>query len=385
LQAAFSSVIICLLLHAERGRPTMTGSHGNPTRPPIDVQFRVPQLDGVRGIAILLVMLVNTSEKYPVLHLQRFVADGWMGVDLFFALSGFLITGILLDTRESPRYFKNFYARRALRILPLYYLVLILMFVLVPLLRPADARSIFERAAPWWSFPLFLQNFLVARSTNAAGPLGTSWSLAIEEQFYLLWPLIVRCCPVRLLRVIATLLILFSPPLTWYLASQHVFIYSNVFCRQVGLMAGALLALLLRSHDFVPAKWLKPAWSLFLGTLTLTFVSAALGTRWLTFSLVALAASLFIFLALHSEQKWLQAVLRNRLLMYTGTISYGLYLLHKIPADFVQAAHLDRHPALILPFIFLASYALAALSWNLLEKPFLNLKHFFPATESPER
>jgi peptidoglycan/LPS O-acetylase OafA/YrhL len=351
----------------------------------MDARSRVPQLDGVRGIAILLVMLVNTSEKYPVLHLQRFVADGWMGVDLFFALSGFLITRILLDSRQSLDYFKNFYGRRVLRILPLYYVVLIFMFVVVPLLLPGQARSIFERAAPWWSFPLFLQNFLVAQSTLAVGPLGASWSLAIEEQFYLLWPLVVRHSPIKSLRVIATLLILFSPPLTWYLSSQHVYIYSSVFCRQVGLMAGALLAVLLHSGDFAPRKYLKSAWIAFLITLTLTFISEALGTRWLTFSFVALAATLFIFLALHSQQKWLQAVLRNRLLMYTGTISYGLYLLHKIPADFVQAVHLDRYPALILPFIFFASYVLAALSWNLLEKPFLSLKRFFPATASPER
>jgi len=223
----------------------------------------------------------------------------------------------------------------------------------------------------------------VAQSTLAVGPLGASWSLAIEEQFYLVWPLVVRYSPLKSLRFIAMLLILFSPLMTWYLSSQHVYIYSNVFCRQVGLMAGALLAVLMHSSDFAPTKYLKSAWVAFVITLTLTFISEALGTRWLTYSLVALAATSFIFLALHSEQKWLQAVLRNRLLMYTGTISYGLYLLHKIPADFVQAVHLDRHPALILPFIFLASYALAALSWNLLEKPFLNLKRFFPASESP--
>jgi peptidoglycan/LPS O-acetylase OafA/YrhL len=346
-------------------------------------QSRVPQLDAVRGIAILLVMLVNTSEKYPVLHLQRFVTNGWMGVDLFFALSGFLITGILLDTKQSPHYFRNFYARRVLRILPLYYSVLVFMFVVVPLLRPADAHSVFERASPWWSFPLFLQNFLVARSTLAAGPLGTSWSLAIEEQFYLLWPLVVRYSPVNLLRRIATILILLSPPLTFYLSNRQVYTYSNVFCRQVGLMAGALLALLLRSGDFAPAKYLKPAWVLFLVTLTLTFVSEERGTRWLTFSLVALAATSFIFLALHSEQRWLQAILRNRFLIYTGTISYGLYLLHKIPSDLAQSLHFDRHPLLLMPFIFGASYALAALSWNFLEKPCLRQKIFFAPEPAP--
>jgi peptidoglycan/LPS O-acetylase OafA/YrhL len=84
-----------------------------------------------------------------------------------------------------------------------------------------------------------------------------------------------------------------------------------------------------------------------------------------------------VYVSLFSKQKWLQALMTNRLLIYTGTISYGLYLLHKIPFGMVQALHLDRHPYLPLPIIFVTSFALAALSWSLLEKPFLNLKRFF--------
>src|SRR5271165_300667 len=343
------------------------------------MQTRVPQLDGVRGIAILLVMLVNTTEKYPALHLQRAFADGWMGVDLFFVLSGFLITGILLDAKVSQHYFRNFYIRRVLRILPLYYAVLLFMFLLVPLLRPSEAHVVFERSSPWWAYPLFLQNFLVALPTQAVGPLGASWSLAIEEQFYLIWPLVVRYCSIPQLRRIAVVMILIAAPLTFYLGSHHVLIYSNVFCRQVGLMAGALLALLLRSEGLEPAKYVKSAWICFAVTLTLALVSEARGARWLAFTMVALAAGAFIFLALYSEQKWLQAVLRNRFLMYTGTISYGLHLLPKAMDDLTQSLHIDRHPVLILPAIFLGSYAAATVSWNLLEKPFLGLKKRFLA------
>jgi peptidoglycan/LPS O-acetylase OafA/YrhL len=345
------------------------------------MQRRLPQLDGVRGIAILLVMLVNTSDKYPALHLDHLVGNGWVGVDLFFALSGFLITGILLDTKGSPDYFKNFYARRALRILPLYYSILLLMFVVIPLLRPSDAHTIFERSSPWWAYPLFLQNFLLAVSTLAAGPLGTTWSLAIEEQFYLVWPLIVRCCSYTQLRRIATVMILVAIPLTYYLSSQHVLIYSNVFCRQVGLMAGALLALLVRSDKFEPSRYLRTAWIVFAVMFFSAFVSELLNTRWLTFTVVALAASSFIFLALYSEQKWLQTALRNPILGYTGLISYGLYLTHKIPVDMAQTLHLDRHPVYILPIMFAGSYALATASWFLLEQPFLRMKRFF----APER
>jgi peptidoglycan/LPS O-acetylase OafA/YrhL len=347
------------------------------------MERRIPQLDAVRGIAILLVMLVNTSDKYPELHLQWLVGKGWMGVDLFFALSGFLITGILLDTKKLPDYFKNFYVRRALRILPLYYAILLSMFVVIPVLRPSEARSIFERSSPWWAYPVFLQNFLLAVPTNAAGPLGTTWSLAIEEQFYLVWPLIVRYCSGTRLHRIATAMILIAVPLTYYLSSRHFLIYSNVFCRQVGLMAGALLALLIRSDRFEPSRYLRTAWIVFAFALSGTFASEYVGTRWLTFTLVALAAASFIYLALYSGLAWLQILLRSRFLRYTGTISYGLYLTHKIPVDTAQILHLDRHPIYILPMMFAGSYVLATTSWFLLEQPFLRLKRFFSAKSRP--
>src|SRR5277367_3766392 len=243
------------------------------------MEKRLPQLDAVRGVAILLVMLVNTSDKYPQFHLQHFFGNGWMGVDLFFVLSGFLITGILLDSKEFPHYFKNFYARRALRILPLYYSILIFMFVIVPLLRPSEAHEIFTRASPWWSYPIFLQNFGVALPTMATGPLGTSWSLAIEEQFYLLWPLVVFIFSPRQLRRIAAVMIILSAPLAFYLSSHGFLIYSNVFCRQVGLMAGALLVLLLRSETFQPEKFLTTAWISFVVTLAVALLSAHRGAR----------------------------------------------------------------------------------------------------------
>src|SRR6186997_902177 len=108
------------------------------------MQDRLPQLDGLRGVAILLVIFHNESSHFPTLHLAGIFRNGWMGVDLFFVLSGFLITGILLDTKQSEGYLKNFYARRSLRIWPLYYLMLVFMFVIVPLLRPDVGREIFQ-------------------------------------------------------------------------------------------------------------------------------------------------------------------------------------------------------------------------------------------------
>src|SRR5437899_7391904 len=131
------------------------------SRPTTKMQQKIPQLDGIRGVAILVVIIHN-SGRFP-----RLFANGWMGVDLFFVLSGFLITGILLDTKESEGYFKNFYVRRCLRIWPLYYSLLLFMFVLVPFLCLSEAHIIFEKSSTSWAYPLFLQIFLILMSTNA--------------------------------------------------------------------------------------------------------------------------------------------------------------------------------------------------------------------------
>jgi len=348
---------------------------------------KIPQLDAVRGIAVLLVLLHNT-DRYPALHLHLVSDNGWMGVDLFFVLSGLLITGILLDTKPSDGYFRNFYARRCLRIWPLYYAVLLFMFVMVPILRPSEANNVFAvRSSPWWAYPVFLQNFLVPIPTMATGALGVTWSLAVEEQFYLVWPVVVRFCSEEQLRKIAIAVICISPLLRFYLAQHQVHIYSNTFCRLDGLMAGALLALVIRSVSFSPAKWLTPAWITFLFSVPLALViEMAFHARWIVFSFTALASVSFIYLALFSTQGWLQALLTNRFLVYTGTISYGIYLLQKIPLDLAKTFGLDKHQFLALPITTAATYAMAALSWNVLEKPILRLKRFFkPKTIDPRK
>src|SRR5580692_8995723 len=310
---------------------------------------KIPQLDAVRGLAVLLVLLHNT-DVYPSLHLGLIAGNGWMGVDLFFVLSGFLITGILLDTKQSERYFQNFYARRCLRIWPLYYSALLFMFVIVPLLRPSEAHAIFgARSSPWWAYPLFLHNFLVPIPSSATGLLGVTWSLAVEEQFYLVWPLVVRFCTEAQLRRIAIAVICLSPALRFYLSLHQVNIYSNTFCRLDGLMAGALLALVVRSAGFVPSTFVTQAWILFLVSAPLALVIETFHARWIGFSLIAAASVSFVYLALFSTQKWLRLILTNRFLVYTGTISFGIYILEKIPLDAAKSFHLDRHPVLALP------------------------------------
>lgn len=335
------------------------------------MKSKIPQLDAVRGIAILVVMFHNSG------YWGRIFADGWMGVDLFFVLSGFLITGILVDTKQAVSYFKNFYARRCLRIWPLYYSVLLLMLVVIPLLRPTVGRAIFEKSSPWWAYPLYLQNFVIAIPTQAAGSLSVTWSLAIEEQFYLVWAAVVRFCSLTQLKRIAITVVCISPLIRAVLSMYHFHIYSNLFCRLDGLMAGALLALLSRSENFNPSRFLKPAWVLLCVTGALALVLAQFNVQSVVYSASALASAFFVYVALFSHHRVFRYVMTNRVLTYTGTISYGLYLLHKIPLDVVKLTNRFQPALVALPFFFLASYALAILSWKLLEQPFLRLKRFF--------
>src|SRR2546427_8382575 len=177
----------------------------------------MPVLDGLRGVAVLLVLLIHAiwgplrPATASIDVVVRAVAyAGWMGVDLFFVLSGFLITGILLDTRGQPGWWPNFIARRALRIFPLYYGALTVLFVLLPrLARWSEPQFTTLQANQTWYWT-YTVNLLAALTQGRGTPLSTLhfWSLSVEEQFYLIWPLIVWACkPRSLLRVIGLIVI----------------------------------------------------------------------------------------------------------------------------------------------------------------------------------
>jgi peptidoglycan/LPS O-acetylase OafA/YrhL len=256
----------------------------------------------------------------------------------------------------------------------LYYSVLLFMFVAIPFLRPSIGATVIARSSPWWAYPIFLQNFLVYHSSGAAGPLGVTWSVAVEEQFYVVWAVVVRRCSCVQLRWIAGAAICISPVLRLYLSLHQVDLYTNVFCRLDGLMAGGFLALTVRSTTFLPFRFIKTAWLSLFVTVSLIFVSEAFQARWITFSLSAAASAALVYLSLFETRTWFKRALTNRWLVYTGTISYGLYLLHKIPFDVEQLLHFDLHPLRALLMGLAVSYVMAILSRNLLEKPFLGLK-----------
>ena len=181
----------------------------------------IPQLDGVRGLAILAVMAVHLLENVP--RFSQSLAYRWfflggalggLGVDLFFVLSGFLITGILIDSSRNPKFFRNFYARRALRIWPLYYSVVFFAFLFVPHFRP-DLAAKAGGSHPLAAHIFFLQNFLVSPADYAF--LGITWSVAIEEQFYMFWPLLVRYCKTSTFTIVLLAILCLEPVLRFWL------------------------------------------------------------------------------------------------------------------------------------------------------------------------
>jgi peptidoglycan/LPS O-acetylase OafA/YrhL len=376
-----------------------------------DWSKRILALDGVRGIAILLVLLRHAIFGLDAAMpgagpksgtLAWFLAAGqltWSGVDLFFVLSGFLIGGILLHARESPRYFQTFYFRRAYRILPLYFVTLaIFLFQHLPwmsaLMRPGRFQPL---EIPGWAYATFTQNFWMA----ALGTLGLSsasvtWSLAIEEQFYLTIPWIIRKVRLRHLAAVLIAVIVAAPVVRVVLrvllgGHGGIACYVLTPARADGLSLGVLCALLLRREqvwDWVVGnlKWLQiAAVTLLCGVVFMTWkqydafsdAMTGWGYSWLAFFYAA-----FLLLAVVDTGGLLEKILRNRALMGLGTLAYCLYLIHVSVMQSVRhplMAHFAGSPRLawILGGMLGASLSvvLASLSWRYFERPLLRRGH----------
>ena len=322
---------------------------------------RLPELDGVRGCAIALVLVwhyiqnqIHAETGSLSAYLKQAIGFTWSGVDLFFVLSGFLIAGILLDNRDKPHYFKAFYMRRACRILPLYYLNLGLFFLFMTLEFDlvSPMRSLFEdNTVPLWTYLTFTQNIsMAAQNSGGANWLAVTWSLAVEEQFYLLFPLLVRYVPLQRL----PLLFIWFAGMAVYLrfSLPGLSAYINTPWRADSLMIGALLAYLVRVPGFfdnarsyrfaIGAVFVMAA--MVLGFANMNGGLSLGGT--LTHLLLAVTFALFLLLALLNREGVLGSVLRNRVLMWLGSISYGVYILHTGVSHLVHKLVRDARPSI---------------------------------------
>ncbi|MGO9863113.1 MAG: acyltransferase family protein [Terriglobales bacterium] len=360
---------------------------------------RIPALDGLRGIAILLVLLchsvfeTHTNSKF----LNNIVAAGqltWSGVDLFFVLSGFLIGGILLDARESPRYFQTFYVRRAYRILPLYFIVTALFLVrhLPFRMMPGHFGDVSPLAIPWWSYVTLTQNFWMAQlGWYGAMAMAVTWSLAVEEQFYLTIPLLVRLIrPQRLLYVLLSVVAgapVLRALIRHLLPHGDYACYILMPCRADALCLGVLSALLVRSGR---------GWTLLLEKRKLLYGIAAVlfaGIAFMTYqsygqfsapmttfgySVLALFYTACLLLAVSTSRGW--RMLRNRMLMGLGGLAYCTYLIH-FPLIMAGRRLVElrlSHEEARLPGALLGiavTLPIAMLSWKYFEKPLLHRGH----------
>jgi peptidoglycan/LPS O-acetylase OafA/YrhL len=367
----------------------------------------LPCLDGVRGIAILWVALFHflpNSHREPgwANVLFEFTGTGWLGVDLFFVLSGFLITRILVQTRDEPRRFRNFYARRCLRIFPLYYGVLLTVFAAVWLNPAFDTPSFRENIAAhqaWlWLYGtnwfLWLQGDWVLSSDWFEA--NHFWSLAVEEQFYLVWPLLVWRLPRRALApVLAGLIVCFAgirlANAVWDIDLPHF--------RMDGLFVGALLYLVLADGRLRPVigQWamrLFPAGVVFFVVLTLWRdhglrpEDRLVSSVGISVLLAVMACGIAAALAA-PETSWGYRALNARVLTAFGKYSYGIYVYHVLFRPFIQEELINGStmPAPLntsiaghfaaCAVLLAGSFAAAWLSYHVYEKRFLELKRLF--------
>lgn len=355
----------------------------------------IPELDGIRGTAILMVVVYHAflfSLHPPGGWISRLASYGFAGVDLFFVLSGFLITGILLNAKGQPGYFRNFYAKRALRIWPLYYLLLLLSFGLVPLLvlyahLHAGELHLLETRNKL-VYILLLQNLWYP---GAAGPtmLAMTWSLAIEEQFYVAWPWLVLFCSRKTLAGILAAILVLSPLArlwaTLHGASTGV-IYFITWFRLDGLSLGSLLALYCKSAFFSPqrTKWIAAAALVAGMPASLWLLTGHSKALWpLLYSVIALASAGAVTFAIWCSQtnSIFGRPIRARSLCYVGQVSYCLYLVHQpiynALSGRVAKSHIGSGVGAAISVMvlgFVVSLGITSLSWYLFESQILKLK-----------
>lgn len=361
-----------------------------------------PELDGIRGIALLAVML---SHGGPYIErttaLSKFFAyamiPGWSGVELFFVLSGFLITGILLQSKSAENYFSSFYARRFLRIFPIYYLVLTVGLLAathvswLSAVLPAAGKTRISYYFYAQNWPIFWPHHLFLK-TNLFGHF---WSLAVEEQFYLIWPLVVWLLPENAILTLCSVGLAIALPLRIYMVHRFAEDFTAMALttsRMDGLLVGVILAILLRRGQ-IPLRWIYVC--LGAGAGIIGYIAAfhhreLIATYFYMPTLGITGFSLLSggLLALSQHRiGWLRHILGARWLRATGKYSYGMYIYH-IPIYVICEHVLTVHLGLGLPmplryslpyiaFLVAVTFVVAKISYDFFESKVLALKIYF--------
>jgi peptidoglycan/LPS O-acetylase OafA/YrhL len=368
----------------------------------------IEPLDGLRGLCIVLVLLHNL---FPyALHMSGIISviirqiaiAGWVGVQWFFVLSGFLITRILLAAPKQLATIKNFYMRRCLRIFPVYYFTLTVLLIILPslnLIYPGTSNAVAHQGWFWF----YTSNLIGLFGLSDIG-LSHFWSLAVEEQFYVVWPWLIVLLSDKKIKIICGLLIISAALLRgvimhYYPQEASSLAYELTCVRWDALAIGALLAYAC-SQQSIPARMNKYfmlysvfllVWFVAVVLLYRDFKAVAPGLALLNQTLAALSGAAIIFICAYDKKTRFAAVkkmLANKMLCHLGRYSYAMYILHLIVAAglyrFQSALNktvfennlMVGEFALLVATIFLI-YILARLSWVLIESPLLKLKRFF--------
>jgi len=371
------------------------------------LKVHVPELDGVRGLAVLFVVLYHL-QGYAGLGNNRtpygwIVSMGWSGVDLFFVLSGYLITGILLDSRSEEKYFQKFYARRMLRIFPLYYLVVAGLFLAGPPLLRHLSRG--DLIAVWvkpgsqifaWTFTLNVPfAFDYNQISRLIHPL---WSLSIEEQFYLIWPVTVYLLTPRTLRVVCLTLVGSALParIAFVIAGHCSAAFALTPCRTDALALGALLASTVRTPGGMETirRWgWKTSVAALAGIILTVFFRGPEGADpvivTVGISLVGICYASALGAVISAPQESLsRRGLRLPVIRFLGKYSYAIYVFHQAiiitmvhklpPGRLAMTLHSSFGGCLTFAAIFgILTITAAMASWWLLERHFLAFKRAF--------
>jgi len=340
------------------------------------------ELDGLRALAALMVVYFHLFDSIKGEGLLfgvfgKFTEFGRTGVSLFFVLSGFLITRILINSKSSPNYFSSFYFRRAVRIFPLYYFALVLYTVVMPI-----AFNIPMPPGQFY-FWIYLQNIAKTFNWNIDGPLHF-WSLAVEEHFYLFWPLIVYKLDRKRLKSCIFILIGIALLSRTILTALHYDSYYLTFSRLDELALGALLAILERDGKLVSKNanyFILLVAILIVPTLFLWKMSGGQGFQSLQILKYLLVALFYFglvgFVISISNNNLFKKSLQVKPLLYTGKISYGLYVYHPLCISLIYNTLSTNDKVLNVVLSLALLYTVATLSYYFLELPFLRLKKRF--------
>jgi peptidoglycan/LPS O-acetylase OafA/YrhL len=381
---------------------------------PISVQpnrvFRghISELDAIRAFGITMVIIAHMWPYHRDLSdLDKVLKMSWILMDSFFVLSGFLIAGILLDTRSRPDYYRNFYSRRALRILPVYYLLITVLtigsFLLGSGYMYAGVPTLYKWGSPWWFF-VYLGNVPIAITGRDPTAVRLSfaplWSLQIEEQFYLLFPLLVHRLKLQTLARVLMGLVCFSPLLRivlyWLYPANTKLEYVFLPSRMEGLALGALVAVRFRMG---PRDLPKRKLTVVTSTLiAITFLSAAWGgydfgirpfNRTVGDLISSITFAYVLLWLIRFRGSRLTACLRLAPVRHMSNISYAAYLFHRpIDAALVPISAAVGMKALSQGYlrvvsVFVLTVVVASLSWRFFESPLLRLKEKLFPSQSP--